>query len=194
MRMQSVILAGTTWTCLSSQVTNQSRVQGLLQDVRSVVERGHVQRGWAAGVAGSSVALAGYGRRSHVQRGGTLLIVLALALLIQRQGQTLALLPPVTKPNTNHLSRTTLVIHENDLSRCASRHSYAVMWGKSLCPAYISLQPQVIWDMGDLLGVGLGTLHKIWFQSRAHSPLQAGPPLPLSGVNKYSLNLVHLRN
>lgn len=62
-----MVLAETTRACLSSQVTNQSGVQGLLQDVGSV-KRGHVECGRrGAGVAGSRVALTGNGGRGHVQ-------------------------------------------------------------------------------------------------------------------------------
>jgi len=67
---------------LSSQVTNKSRVQGLLQEVRPM-KRGHVEcRRRGTVVAGCRVALTGNGGGDHVQWGRTLLVVLAVALLV----------------------------------------------------------------------------------------------------------------
>lgn len=57
---------------------------------------------------------------------------------------------------------------------------------------HISLQTQVISNVCDLLGVRFGTLDKVGLQSRAHRSLETGPPLPLPGVHKYPLDLVHL--
>lgn len=97
---------GRTHACLSAQVTNQSRVQGLFQDV-GPMELGHVEGGGrGAGVAGSGVALAGDRGGGHVQGGGALLVVLAVTLLVQGQGQALPLLPPVAEPNSHHLRET----------------------------------------------------------------------------------------
>lgn len=99
-----------TRACLSAQVTNQSVVQGLFQDV-GPMELGHVQGGWrGAGVAGSGVALAGDRGGGHVQGGLALLVVLAVTLLVQGQGQALALLPPVAEPNSHHLRRPAHVL------------------------------------------------------------------------------------
>lgn len=90
--------------CLSSQVTHQSRVQRLLQDI-GPMELGHVQgRGWSR-----RVALAGEGRWRHTEWGGALLVVLAVRLLIQRQRQPLPLLTPVAEPNTDHLKTESCV-------------------------------------------------------------------------------------
>lgn len=99
-----------TRACLSAQVTNQSGVQGLFQDV-GPMELGHVQGGGrGAGVAGSGVALAGDRGGGHVQGGLALLVVLAVTLLVQGQGQALPLLPPVAEPNSHHLQRPAHVL------------------------------------------------------------------------------------
>lgn len=95
-----------TPACLSTQVTNQSRVQGLFQGV-GPMELGHVQGGGrGAGVAGSGVALAVDRGGGHVQGGRALLVVLAVTLLVQGQSQALPLLPPVAEPNSHHLRET----------------------------------------------------------------------------------------
>lgn len=105
-----MVLAGTAGAYLSSQVTNQSGVQSLLQDV-GPMKRGHVEcRRRGSGVAGSRVALSGNGGWGHVQRRRTLLIVLTVTLLIQGQGQALSLLSSVAEPNTYHLPTTVFVI------------------------------------------------------------------------------------
>lgn len=98
-------MVGTPRAGLSSQVTHQSGVQGLFQDVGPVELRHVERRGRAGGVARSSVALAGERGGGHVQGGGALLVVLPVALLVQRQRQTLPLLSPVAEPNTHHLSQ-----------------------------------------------------------------------------------------
>lgn len=79
---QSVVLSVCNWACLSCQVTNQSGVQGLFQDVRPM-QLGHVEcRRRGTRVARSREALTGNGRGGHVQRGRALLVVLAIALLV----------------------------------------------------------------------------------------------------------------
>lgn len=83
------------------------------------MELGHVERGGrGAGVAGSRVALAGNRGGGHVQWGGALLVVLAVALLVERQGQALSLLPPVAEPNAHHLPTSTVTLkkHERRIS------------------------------------------------------------------------------
>lgn len=100
-------------TSLSSQVTNQSGLQRLLQDDRPV-KLGHVECGRrGSGVAGSWAALTGNGGRghvqwgrSHVQWGRTGLIILAVAILIQGQGKALSFLSSIAEPNTNNLPTT----------------------------------------------------------------------------------------
>lgn len=75
------------------------------------MELGHVQGGGrGAGVAGSGVALAGDRGGGHVQGGLALLVVLAVTLLVQGQGQALPLLPPVAEPNSHHLRRPAHVL------------------------------------------------------------------------------------
>lgn len=98
------------WACLSSQVTNQSWVQGLFQDVWPV-KGGHIECGrrgtW---VIRGGVPLTGDGWWGHSQRRGTLLVVLTVTLFIQWQGETLPFLSSVAKPNTYNLWRTALVV------------------------------------------------------------------------------------
>lgn len=187
-----------TRACLSAQVTNQSGVQGLFQDVWPM-ELGHVQGGGrGAGVAGSGVALAGDRGGGHVQGGGghvqgglALLVVLAVTLLVQGQGQALPLLPPVAEPNSHHLRRPAHVLKPTQ--REGSGFVFHFERFGVFFFTYVSLQAQVVWDVCDLLGVWFGTLHEVRLQSRAHRPLQAGPPLPFSGVHKHALDLVHLQ-
>lgn len=57
---------------------------------------------------------------------------------------------------------------------------------------HVSLQAKVIGDVGDLLRVGLWAFYKVGLKRCAHCTLQAGSPLPFSGVDKHPLNLVHL--
>lgn len=73
-------LVGTTWARLSRQVTNESGVQGLFQDI-GPMQLGHVECGRRGnGVAGTRVALTRNGGGGHVQWGRTLLVVLALLI------------------------------------------------------------------------------------------------------------------
>lgn len=58
---------------------------------------------------------------------------------------------------------------------------------------YVSLQAQVVGDVRDLLGVGFGALDEVRLQGGTHGSFQTCPPLPFPGVDKHSLDLVHLR-
>lgn len=90
-------------------MTNQSVVQGLFQDVGSM-KWGHVECGRrGTRVAGGRVALTGIGGGRHVQWGRTVLVILAVAILIQWHGKALSFLSPVAEPNAYHLPRTALV-------------------------------------------------------------------------------------
>lgn len=93
---------------LSSQVTEQSRVQRLLQDV-GPMKRLHVKRRRRGSrVAGRwRIALAGDGGGGHVEGRGARLIELPVGFFVQRQSQALALLSPVTEPHSDHLRVTT---------------------------------------------------------------------------------------
>lgn len=129
-------LRGSTWAGLSSQVTHESGVQGLFQDIRPM-ELGHVERGrGGGGVAGRRVALAGDGGGRHVEGGGALLVELALAVLVQRQRQALPLLPAIAEPDAHHLGRDSAV----------SRSPTATLRspGPPSTRTYVSLQAQVV--------------------------------------------------
>ena len=91
---------------LYSQVTDQPRVQGLLEAVW-LVESRHVYSRMGSRVASSSIALklAGNRRRGHVHLRRTLLIVMVFTLLVHRQSKALTLLPAVAEPNTYNLHK-----------------------------------------------------------------------------------------
>lgn len=164
-------------------MAHQSGVQGLFQDIRPVKRR-HVEHGRRRSdvAAGGRVALIGHGGGGH-ERWRALVVVLTVALLIQRQGQALPFLPPIAEPNTHHLPNTPLVYTINPQKKTRKREV-----------SYISFQAQLVCDLCDFLSVWFGTLDEEGLQSWAHRSLKAGPPLPLSCVDKNTLNLVHLRN
>lgn len=104
-REEVAIWPGLVWrtgTGLACQVTHQSRVQGLLKDIWPL-EGGHVE----GGAPGERVPLPREGCVSHVRGREALLIVLSFTLLIEGEGQALALLSAVTEPHTHHLPNTT---------------------------------------------------------------------------------------